>query len=143
MECRTIDIECRTVILNHCRDNFQFSATITQYVRHTSCRHLQPIDAVSHSDHSASKARTIWKGCGIEVSTTKFNLISRDLPGETEENKDDISQDSRSSDEALNPGLPNKKKHAIQSIERFRESLLKSSAKIFPAPTDSVLLLCP
>jgi len=38
------------------------------------------------------------------VGTTKFNLISWDLSGETEENKDGFSQDSRSSDEALNPG---------------------------------------
>jgi hypothetical protein len=47
-----------------------------------------------------------WKGCGRKRSWPNFKVLSRHLPGGTEENHENLSQDSRSPAESLNTRPP-------------------------------------
>jgi hypothetical protein len=45
----------------------------------------------------------MWKEAAVVAS---FNVLSRYMPGQNEENTKNLSQDSRSSGRDLNPGPP-------------------------------------
>jgi hypothetical protein len=47
-----------------------------------------------------------WKGFRRQLSCPNFKVLSRHLPGGTEENPEILSQDSRSPDQYLNSGPP-------------------------------------
>jgi hypothetical protein len=47
-----------------------------------------------------------WKGCRRKRSWPTFKALPRNSPGGTDENHENLSQDSRSPDRDLNPGTP-------------------------------------
>jgi hypothetical protein len=68
-----------------------------------------------------------WKGFGTKRSWPNFKVLSRHSRGETEENQENLSQDSRSPGQRIDPGTPEYEVRVLTTRPRRLVSrLLKS-----------------
>jgi hypothetical protein len=71
-----------------------------------------------------------WNGCGRKLSWPNFKVLSRSLPGRTEKNRENFSQDSRSSGRDFNLGHPEYEAGALTTRPRRSVSLMLSKLSV-------------